>query len=57
MLTDAQLSELLDRSKNGEGVMSILRSMGINPYEGTDWLQKSHINAVESAKKEQLKNV
>lgn len=50
MITDKQLSELLQRSKDGEGVMRILEDMGINPCDGTDWLQKHHRQEVEEAK-------
>lgn len=54
MLTDAQLTQLLARSAGGEGVMDILKSMGVNKYAGTDWLKKYHHERIVAAKKEQI---
>lgn len=50
MLTSSQMVELLKRSEDGEGVMDILKSMGLDPFDETDWLKKYKLDAVTSAK-------
>ena len=55
MLTDRQMEELVRRSQDGEAVMAILESMGINRYTGTDWLQRHRRDEVIAAKKEQIR--
>ena len=50
MLTDAQLTELCDRSAEGEGVRAVLREFGVEEGAALEWLRDNHHAALKAAK-------
>lgn len=55
VLTQEVADKICERSANGEGVLAIIADMGL-PAETMDWLKTNHRNAIEAAKREQIKN-
>ena len=48
------VDQILQKSKDGEGVADALRSMGINVHEGLIYLRDYHHDEIKAAKKTQI---
>ena len=53
-LTHEVATEICRRSAEGEGVLAIIRDMGL-PEETLDWLKECHNGMVVAAKQEQIR--
>ena len=54
MFSDAQKAALIERSENGEGIVAILQSFGIEENQGLEWLKQNFSAEVKAAKQVQV---
>ncbi len=52
-MTPEQVAEVLDRSAQGEGVVNVLRDLGLEIYESLEYLKRYHNDDIIAAKQVQ----
>lgn len=54
MFSDAQKSDLVRRCENGEGVVAIIKSFGLDEDRALEWCKKNFRSELKAAKQVQL---